>query len=431
MAEQIEILDSKNTFARIFLVSAVIFALVFGWFAIRWQLGNMLAELTSVSDANAEQVADAALGFAPRDPLANWFKASIEKNVFTPEKIENSVKLYENVVRLSPNDFRWWIELGRAREQAEKYPEAEAAFKKAVELAPAYTFPHWQLGNFYLRQNRGDEAFVELRLAAEKNALYREQVFATAWDFFDKDIAKIESLANDSLDSKTSLVKFYVQKARAEDALRIWNTISVEDKKLNSGITKDIAQVIYEKRFYRSAVEFARQLQIDPEAKAEAITNGSFEKLLAVPSETYFGWKATSSPVDKIEIKSDPTQKKDGTRGLRLLFTGYTKPNFYNLWQTVAVEPNGKYRLSFWVKTEGLRSAGTPLLEIVNSNDDKLIVSSKPFSTGSNDWQEIVLEFTAPENCEGLAVRTNRMFCGENCPIFGTIWFDDFKLSRQ
>ena len=430
MAEQIKKLDSKNALVRVFLVSAIVFSLAFGWFAARWQFGNMLAELTSVSEPNAKEVADVALRFAPNDPLTNWFKASLEKDVFTVEKIENAVKLYENVVRLSPNDFRWWIELGRAREQAEKYSQAEEAFKKAVELAPAYTFPHWQLGNFYLRQNRGEEAFAELRQAAEKNALYREQVFATAWDFYDQDTAKIESLGSDSLDSKTTLVKFYVQKNRAEDALRIWNTISEEDKKTNLVTTKLIAQGMYERRFYRSAVEFARQLQIDPESKAETVTNGSFEKLLAVPGETYFGWKATSSPVDKIEIKTDPTQKKDGTRSLRMLFSGYTKSDFYNLWQIVAVQPKAKYSLSLWMKTEGLKSAGTPLFEIVNANDDIMIVASKPFPTGTNDWQEIVLDITAPENCEGISIRTNRAFCGEGCAIFGTIWIDDFKLNR-
>ena len=36
--------------------------------------------------------------------------------------------------------------------------------------------------------------------------------------------------------------------------------------------------------------------------------------------------------------------------------------------------PNKKYRLSFWVKTENLKSAGTPDLEIVNANQVKLAI---------------------------------------------------------
>ena len=45
---------------------------------------------------------------------------------------------------------------------------AEKAYRRAVEIAPDYTYPHWQIGNFYLRRNQSDEAFAELKKAAEK-----------------------------------------------------------------------------------------------------------------------------------------------------------------------------------------------------------------------------------------------------------------------
>lgn len=429
MSEQIKAIGSKNAKVRILLILVIVFALLFAWFTVRWQFGNMFATLTSPADQNAKEIAAAAAELAPSDPWTKWLQASVEKDIYTPEKIENSVKLYEEVVRLSPNDYRWWIELGRAYEQAEKSSQAENAFKKAVELAPSYTYPHWQLGNYLLRQNRSDEAFAELRQAAEKNQSYREQVFSMAWDYFEQDGAKVEQLAGNSPDAKKTLVKFYVNKGRSADALRIWNTLSEEEKQKNPATSKLVAQVLYEKRFYRAAVEFARQLGIDPESKAETVTNGSFEKVLTTPEETYFGWKAASSPADKIDIKTDTGVKKEGARSLRINFSGYQKPDLLNVWQITAVEPKKKYRLNFWLRTENLKSAGTPQLEIVNANDDKMIVSSKPFATGTNDWQEIALDFTAPENCEGIVIRTGRAFCGEGCPIVGTIWYDNFVLN--
>lgn len=428
MAEEIKILDSRNVKTRIVLIAMIILALAFGWFSIRWQLGNMLAELTSPSEPNAKEIAATAVRLAPRDPLTGWFRASAEKNVFTPEKIDESVGLFESVVRLSPNDFRWWVELGRANEQAEKPLEAERAFKRAVELAPSYTYPHWQLGNFYLRQNRSDEAFAELRKAAEKNDIYREQVYSIAWDFFDQDPARVEELSNNSPSAKTNLVRFYMVKNRPADALRIWNTLSAEERKLGPATTKLIAQGMFERRFYRSAVEFARQLEIDPDAKAEAVTNGGFEKQIVVPNETYFGWKVEKK--EKMDVKTDAAQKREGERSLRVLYSGLAGADAYNITQYIAVEPSRRYRLSFWLKTENLKSAGPPTLEIFNANDNKIIAVSKAFPTGSNDWQQIVIDFTAPENCEGVGLRTARAFCGENCPIIGAFWYDDFKISR-
>lgn len=429
MSEQIKVVSSKNAKMRVLLILVIVFALLFAWFTVRWQFGNLFATLTSPADQNAKEISKAASGLSPNDPWTKWLQASVEKDIFTPEKIESSVKLYEDVVRLSSNDYRWWIELGRAYEQAEKYELAESAFKKAVEFAPNYTYPHWQLGNYFLRQNRSDEAFAELQKAALKSQSYREQVFSMAWDYFEQNAEKVEQLAGDSSDAKKTLVKFYVNKGRSADAVRVWNTLSEEDKQKNPATSKLVAQVLYEKRFYRAAVEFARQLGIDSDSKAETVTNGSFEKVLTVPEDTYFGWKAVSSPSDKIDIKTDSGVKKEGARSLRINFAGYQKQDLLNVWQITAVEPKKKYRLVFWLRTENLKSAGTPQLEIVNANDDKMIVSSKPFPTGTNDWQAISLDFTAPDNCEGIIIRTGRAFCDAGCPIVGTIWYDDFVLN--
>jgi hypothetical protein len=430
VAESVNNIESKSLKARIIPAAAIIFALVFGWFAVTRQLGNMLGELTSPSSPNARQIADTAVGFAPRDPLVRWLAASVDKDALPAEKMEGAVKLSEDVVRLSPYDFRWWVELGRTYEQAEKYEQAENALRRAVELAPNYVFPRWQLGNFYLRRNRSDEAFAELKKATTGSVVYREQVYSIAWDYYDRDTSRIEEIAGNSFENKLSLIKFYVIKQRPEDALRIWNTFSDEEKSRDAVYAKILAQGLYDRRFYRSAIEFARQTGIDPEAKAETIANGGFEKMIGDPKETFFGWRITSA--EKLEIKTDTTQKKEGARSLRVLFTGYSGTDLVNhISLAAAVEPNKKYRLSFWLKTENLKSAGTPTLEIVNANDDKIIIASKPFPTGSNDWQAVTLDFTTPENCEGLFIRTARAYCGEVCPIVGTFWMDDFKIGER
>src|SRR5688572_7547671 len=200
MNDSLLILDSKTQKARLILLGAVLLTIVFGWFAIRWQLGSLMAELTHPTEPRAAEIASIAQQLAPADPLATWLAATKEKDAFSPESTENSVRLFEDVVRLSPYDFRWWLELGRAYEQAERPEDAEAAFRRAVELAPAYTYPHWQFGNFYLRHGRSDEAFAELRKTTERSVVYREQVFSLAWDYFDKDPQKLEELAADTPD---------------------------------------------------------------------------------------------------------------------------------------------------------------------------------------------------------------------------------------
>ena len=131
-----------------------------------------------------------------------------------------------------------------------------------------------------------------------------------------------------------------------------------------------------------------------------------------------------------MEVKLDPTQKHEGSRSLRVAFSGYADAPLYHVYQLVTVESSAKYRLTFWLKTDNLKSGGTPEFEVMNANDDKNIATSEAFPTGTSDWQPVKLEFTAPENAEAVSIRLTRTFCGTQCPIFGTIWLDDFKLEK-
>jgi Flp pilus assembly protein TadD len=423
---QLKLFDARQLPVRIGLIAAVLLAMLFGWLAIRWQLGNMLAGLTSPTDQNGREIAQLAVKLAPSDALSNWLLADSTRDADADTVAAE--KRFETVVQLSPNDFRWWIELGRAREQAENITDAEKAFVKAVNLAPNYTFPRWQLGNFYLRQNRSDEAFAELKKAAQANEIYRDQVLSIAWDFFGQDASKLEQTVGDSPAVRAGLAKFYALKGRAEDSLRVWNTLSEEDKQSNFETAKAIAQALFDKRFYRQAIEFVRQLEIEPDAQNQTIQNAGFEKDIGEAKDVYFGWRI--SPAEKIEIKLDPTQKFEGSRSLRVTFNGYINPSLYSIYQYVTVEPAVRYRLSFRLRTENLRSGGAPQLEIYNANDDKSIATSSSYPIGTNDWQQIKVDFTAPSNAEAVGIRTIRAFCGSNCPIVGTFWYDDFKLER-
>jgi tetratricopeptide (TPR) repeat protein len=360
--------------------------------------------------------------------MSNWFLASSEKDVFTPEKLAASLEKYEKVARLAPFDYRWWIELGRAREQAENAAGAEAAFLRAVSLAPNYTYPHWQAGNFYLRQGATDKAFAELKKASENNPVYRQQVFSTIWDYFDKDTARLEQLAGDAPNVRSDLAFFYASKERADDALRVWNTLTPEQKKENESDAKIIAQALFEKKYFRAAVGFTRELGIETEAEAGKFQNAGFETETGRENDSYFSWKVITA--EKVDVRFDRTQKHGGNRSLRIAFNGFSAAQYYQVYQIVAVEPNAKYRLSFWARGENLKSAGNPLIEIVNANDDKLIKASDAFPDGSSDWQEMKIEFVAPPNAEGVIVRVARAFCGAQCPLFGTIWLDDFQLTK-
>jgi Flp pilus assembly protein TadD, contains TPR repeats len=421
--------NARNLVGRLMIGGGVLIALVFGFFSIKWQLGNAIAELTTPAQPNAGQIAALAHSLAPADPMPLWLMAAKAKEDYSAEGARRAVEILEAVARRSPEDFRWWIELGRAYEQAEQFDKAETAFNRSIAVAPEYTYPRWQFGNFLIRQGRSEDAFAQLKEATRKSPVYREQVFSLAWDYFDKDASRVEQLAADTPEVRANLALFYAVRSSSENSLRMWNSLDEEKKAEHIATAKIIAQGLHDKRLFRQALEFAKQTGIDPEAAQENISNGGFEGLIGKPEETLFGWRVNRTE-GRVDISTDSAVKFQGDRSLKVNFRTFDKRDFNNISQIVTIVPGQLYRLSFKLRTENLKSGGTPFVQVLNTVDDSVVAATEPFPGGTADWKEYAIDFVAPENAEGIGIRTSRLYCGEQCPIIGILWYDDFKLER-
>ncbi len=416
-------LESKSVPVRIALVSFAVFWLVFLYFAGSWQLGNMIASITEPTAGNAKSVSEIAFGMSPRDPMTNWLAA-----VLRQDENAQDVAGFEKVVLLSPYDYRWWGQLGRAYEQADKAKEAEAAFKRSAELAPNYVFPQWQLGNFYLRAGNEAEAIMALQKAAEIDPSYREQVFSIVWDFYEQDSAKLEALAGNNADVNAGLAKFYAAKGLPEKSLEMWKRLSNSEQQKNSEIARLVAQALYDKGFLKTSVQFINQLGIEKGARIGAVHNPGFETGFSQPEDALFSWNVPA--IKDVRVQLNGFRKHGGKRSLEVSFNSYENSQLAAVYQTIAVSPGTKYRLSFWVKTQNLVSRGMPVLEVINFSDKEVLASSKAFQAGTNEWQNMSVEFTVPADSEGVSIRTAREYCGEKCLLTGTFWYDDFQMTE-
>ncbi|MBK6722140.1 MAG: tetratricopeptide repeat protein [Acidobacteria bacterium] len=416
-------INSRNTAARIGIGVFVVIALLIGWFAVRWQIGILLSDLTPATDPNAGEVGLVAKKLAPADPGPILLSAAAEND---PQK---AIALFEDAIRLAPNDFRTRIELGRAYEQDDQIERAEVEFKRAVELAPNYAAPRWHLGNFYLRQERESEALSQLTHAAEHNQTYRDQVLSLAWDYFQKDPTRVEKLVSEPA-AIAHLAYFFAARGAAAASLRNWDRLSAAEKERYGYRAISISDGLYSQRHFTEALSFAKQLDNATDAEPNQITNASFETNIGESEQARFAWQITRTEA-KLEIGADGKVAKEGTRSLRMTFRGFAKPVLANVYQTVVVEPNTRYALSFWVRTSDLRSAGTPMLEVLNGVNDASLARTEPFANGTAEWQKMTLDLRTPENCSGIVIRTIRQYCGEECQITGSIWYDEFSLTKQ
>src|SRR5215210_4340521 len=114
--DQLKLINVRAPLRRVLLVLPVLLALIGSWYASRWYVGNTMAEFAPQVENGGLDTARTALRLAPNDPWTHWTYAGLEKSSFEPEALRDSVAHYEEAVRLSPNDYRFWMDLGRARE---------------------------------------------------------------------------------------------------------------------------------------------------------------------------------------------------------------------------------------------------------------------------------------------------------------------------
>jgi hypothetical protein len=90
--------------------------------------------------------------------------------------------------------------------------------------------------------------------------------------------------------------------------------------------------------------------------------------------------------------------------------------------------------LSFAARTEKLVTGGPPIVFVsdASSSDGRALAQSMPLPTGTSGWQDYTVEFTTSDTTGAVVISVQRQNCpGDQCPIFGSLWFDSFTLQKS
>lgn len=434
MSEQITNIDVRAWWRRGLLLVPLLVALVCLWYVVRWCVGDTMGEW--LADATT---ARAATRFAPADPQAHYTLARLAERSFEPEQLAVAVSEYEQAAALSPNDYRLWLQLGRVRGLTGDDAGSERALRRAVEFAPNYPEPHWFLGNLLLRAGRTDEAFVELRRAGDADAgKYRPQMFDLAWHVFQADVPAVLAVVGDSAETRAGLVTYLLKQQRFDDAQRLWAALTPAQRQEQRATGEQLVQTLINAKRYRAMLGVQRDLlagqgQSEQSARERVpdvarLLNGGFEAAVGPPGKSWYDWQVT--PVAQAQINLDERVRHSDARSLRLVFNATGALDFHHVTQLVVVAPQQRYTLSYFVRTEDLKSASTLLTQIVDAGEPtRVLAASAPLANGTSDWQQVSLEFNTGAQTDAINVRLVRAACAEAvCPLFGKVWYDDFNL---
>ncbi|MBD0371755.1 MAG: tetratricopeptide repeat protein [Pyrinomonadaceae bacterium] len=429
-SEQIKLIDASGWAVRGALIVLLLLALFGSWRALRWYAGGEIALAAPNLPEGALDAAQTSARLSPDDALAHWALANLLQRGVGANDLQAAIAEYKMAVSLSPQDFRLWTDLGRALEKAGDEAASEKALRRAVELAPYYSWPRWHLGNFLLRRGRYTEAVAELRRVAEIDPDKRGAVIDLTWAVYGGDVKAIREALGDSTAVQADFIVYLLGRKRLDEAVQVWSGFSAEQKREADATGRVVIDGLIAAKNFRAALSFSRELSGAPEGGYEVgrISNGSFEKAVAQEGAGLFDWHVQSVP--KARVALEPDNAHEGRLSLRINFNAPDAVDL-NLTQLIAVEPASGYRLTFYVRASDLKSAATTLVRVVSASDGKVLAESAQVPTGKSDWQKVTLDFKTPPDVDGITLSISRAQCaaeGGVCPIFGTVWYDDFNL---
>jgi tetratricopeptide (TPR) repeat protein len=91
------------------------------------------------------------------------------------DEAELGLEWLQTAVRLDPNHFRAWVNLGLALYSLRRYDEAVPAYRAALDINPNDAFVHAYLGRSLLSLGRDGEGVRELQTAVRLDPSLTEE----------------------------------------------------------------------------------------------------------------------------------------------------------------------------------------------------------------------------------------------------------------
>jgi len=358
----------------------------------------------------------------------------------------------ERATRLSPYDYRFRVVLALARESQGDLAGAETSMRDAVSLAPSNIDVRWRLANLLLRENKIGAALVEFRSAISRDQSLMPVTLDLLWRLTGEDLGSLQSVVPANPQASLSLAGFLLKQGRTQEAVSIFEKI--DHRALAGPGSSDFIDVLISKgelglakRLWVGLV--AGEPTVASTGDLPTVWNAGFE-MDQISGLGQFDWRIGESSYAAIGIAAGTA--RGGSRSLRIDFSGRDTTRLDGeISQRVVLVAGKRYRLEYFVKTQGLVTTEGPRVTLRCDRDPAWTPAGAAIAAGNADWAKMQFDFVAPRqlataplvNAQGnlprppssqetvavtvTVVRTPRFSYDE--PMRGTISLDDFRIS--
>jgi hypothetical protein len=245
-------------------------------------------------------------------------------------------------------------------------------------------------------------------------------------------LAAVESITPPDPRSRLALSVYLLKQARVSEASRIFDGVD-----RNTRLASNESPAFIDALIAQEQIDMARALWVnlvgggaDASQYRALVWNGGFETV--VPTGlAQFDWAISPSNFARVAV--DTAYARTGAHSLRVDFLNRDTTRLDGeVKQLIPARAGARYRLSCFVKTDGLVTTEGPRIVVEDRKTSKAVAESEAVAAGSNDWAPLTVDFTAPAGSTALIIKIKRLprFSYDE-PMRGSIWFDDFTLTEQ
>lgn len=374
--------------------------------------------LAERSDLNS---IEKAIDLAPRS--AEFHDRLCRILIFVSERPDNAVTQCREASELNPYNSAIWLDLAQAYYSIGNTVSTNASLHRALAVDPTTPDTLWGAANFLLIQGNISEAMKQFAVVLREEPSLAPAALNICWQSL-HDVRRVLSILPPNPAVHLALIQLLLSTGEVDAANQVWSALMQLETPLDYHQGLFYIDSLLQAHAVGLASDAWKQLASKSKGlqayslPGNLITNGAFSQAIL---NSGFDWRYDPRP--QITVTLDKAEFHSGPRSLRLVYGGTGSDA--GIFQYVAVQPDTRYRLSAWVKSEDIETANGPVLAVMDGYSSESYCSTEE-TVGTTAWhrEEIVFR-TGPET--KLVIVTIVRRPGDT-RIQGRFWVDDVKL---
>jgi tetratricopeptide (TPR) repeat protein len=361
------------------------------------------------------------------DPLDAYYDRKIGEHYLQDNKPVQAAPYFEKALRRDPYSAQLWLELAAASEVGGDYQEQRAAIREALARAPRDVVVQWKAASLFFFSGDLSSGYPLMGSVAN-NPAFRVQAIRSIFNVSGGDVATTLGVLPATAEVRLGFLNWLLDQQKFQEADQVWPSLIRAPGSFPVDKTFRYFDSLIERHeavkaasawnvLCGSRVELRKQ-----QSPGNLILNGGFENPFLSGG---FGWRVRR--VSGVTAGEQSSVIHGENQALEFEIDAPTLQDS-GIYQMVPVEPNSRYELAAFIRTEELNSANGIRLMVTDYYSGAILMSTEEV-LGSTGWREYSSVFSTAADTELVKINVGRT--PDAGIIRGRVWLDDVRLETK